>query len=100
MLMKEDVEAIYGNGVYTVCIGKEIVMMLGLLEDSTGKKDLDSSDGLRQKTFVDVLWNDSSQEEITKKQGEDFVPLKPIANLKVVRGNASLELYIHEYKKG
>lgn len=67
MLLKEDIEQIYGEGFFSSHIGKEIVNLLGLEEKvSRG----------RNKTFVDVLKNHESNEG--KFVNQKFVPLKPI----------------------
>lgn len=85
MLLKEDIEQIYGEGFFASHIGKEIVNLLGLEEKVSGG---------RSKTFVDVLKNGESNEE--KFVNQKSVPLKPISTPTVVGGNITVELDIEE----
>lgn len=55
---------------------------------------------LNKKTFTDVLMNNNNREDKVMKEEATYVPLKPITNPKVIRGDAVVELDFEEYQRG
>lgn len=87
LLLREDVDEIYGNGMFAKYIGKDISKLLGLEGNNTEKRgSLDGVPDMQKKSFVDVLLNDKTREDRTINEDAAYMPIKPPSNPKFVGG--------------
>lgn len=102
LMMKEDIEDVYGEGTFAQSIQKDIASILGLFEmDLPVRNKTQSTDPVVQnkKSFAEALLNVNPKNPKTRKAEVQYVPFKPILNPTMAGGNIIVEVDEEEYHR-